>query len=82
MEDLLKQFGSALVGAILLYVGIWTGYWMARNAQDKPMRSPNNPPKKPPRREPILEPGLDPYAEALRAPDKEQRVPTIPSERS
>jgi len=73
---------STVIAPALLYLGIWTGYWMGRNSQDKPVRSQLNPPKRPLRRKPIDEPEGDPYVEAMTAPPTDEgRVPTLPDER-
>lgn len=73
---------SALLAAGLLYAGIWTGYWLARNAKDLPLRSPHNPARSPAHQHPIEEPEGDPYAEAMTDPrTREGRVPTLPTER-
>lgn len=82
MDNWLTLLISALLAPALLYLGTWTGYWMARNAADKPVRSHNNPPRSPRRRTPIEEPEGDPYVEAMTAPPTDEgRVPTLPEDR-
>jgi hypothetical protein len=81
MDTWLIPLISAVLAPALLYVGVWTGYWMARNAADKPVRSLLNPPRSPARRRPIEEPEGDPYVEAMTPPSDEGRVPTLPDER-
>lgn len=61
-----------LAGAVSLLAGAWTGYWFARNAQDKPLRSPYNPAK--PVKKNLVDSNFkdDPYQRALRPPGKER----------
>ena len=82
MATWLTPLISALLAAGLLYAGIWTGYWLARNAKDLPLRSPHNPARQPTHRPPIEEPEGDPYAEAMIDPKtREGRVATLPEEK-
>ncbi len=60
-----------MVGAMMFAAGIYLGYWLSRNAQDKPLRSAYNPKKEAMNRDAIGEPGEDPYNQALVPEDPE-----------
>lgn len=59
--------GLILSGSINTIISVIIGYWIARNAQDKPFRSPNNPITRGSEYYADIE-GKDPYDKAMEDP--------------
>jgi hypothetical protein len=68
------SLAAMVLSAVLIGLGVWSGYWMARNAMDKPVRSPHNPARTSGYVAPVEEPDGDDYADAM------TRMPTIKEE--